>query len=103
MESDDSSYEIIWANDTSLFDHYGKLKYIQGKNFTIDEKGIQRMTPEEEQMVILGDGPYEFTYQSDFLGFPMTDSDFKVIASAYKALGNPQWLASTPLNFINQN
>ena len=58
METDDDSYEIIWANDSSLFDKYGRLKYTQGSNFTLDEKGIQRLTPEQEEIVILGDGPY---------------------------------------------
>jgi hypothetical protein len=53
-------YEIIWANRTDLFDADGDVKYVEGRNYTLDEQGKKRMTDEEEQTIIYGNGPITY-------------------------------------------
>lgn len=92
---------MIWANDSSLLDATGKVKYQEGYNFTLDEFGNKRLSKADEQLLLYGKGPFKFNYSSSFLGFPMTDSTFQVKPTIVMATKNNIRLEKQPLSLAN--
>ena len=56
--------QIVWANRTSLFDHFGRLVREDENDTRTDEEILEEFPP------------YEYEYQSTFFGVPFYDTYF---------------------------
>lgn len=96
--------EIIWSNRTDIFDENGFVKCMdsEGYNCTEDENGVERMSVEDEEEVMYGQGPnVEYQYLSNFMGIPLTNSSFQVLVNVIRPSQNPISFDRKPVTFQN--